>query len=178
MNTKLVNKPYISIKNDSIFSLALNRINSEHNGSTVIIPHICNNIGVFGGGFTGAIDKYFPEVKANYSLLGNKMQLGHTQYVTVKTNEKYKYSIIFANMIAQNKIISKSNPRPINYAALVYCMNSINQFIKTFQHTYESIPIEIHAPKFGSGLARGNWNFISYLIEDIWKNHTIFIYEQ
>jgi hypothetical protein len=36
--------------------------------------------------------------------------------------------------------------------------------------------IEIHAPKFGSGLAGGNWNFISDLIEDIWGKYNVFIY--
>jgi hypothetical protein len=38
--------------------------------------------------------------------------------------------------------------------------------------------IEIHAPKFGSGLAGGDWNFIKELVCDIWSNCPIFIYNK
>jgi hypothetical protein len=37
--------------------------------------------------------------------------------------------------------------------------------------------VQIHAPKFGSGLAKGNWHFIANLIEDIWADLPMFIYE-
>jgi hypothetical protein len=36
--------------------------------------------------------------------------------------------------------------------------------------------VQIHAPKFGSGLAGGNWNFIEELIKDIWLNIPVMIY--
>jgi hypothetical protein len=36
--------------------------------------------------------------------------------------------------------------------------------------------VQIHAPKFGSGLAGGNWAFIQELIKDIWNNYSVFIY--
>jgi hypothetical protein len=36
--------------------------------------------------------------------------------------------------------------------------------------------IQIHAPKFGCGLAGGNWNFIENLIQDIWNSYNITIY--
>lgn len=177
MSTKLNNKkPYIVIKNQSIFDNIENRINADHRGSTVIVPHICNNVNAFGAGFAAAVTNHFPEVKANFHLLGSKGKLGHTQYVITKINNKYKHSIIFANMIAQNKILSNSNNRPLNYAALVYCMNDINHYINSLQSHSDSIPVEIHAPKFGSGLSGGNWNFISHLIEDIWYNKDVYIY--
>jgi len=38
--------------------------------------------------------------------------------------------------------------------------------------------VQIHAPKFGCGLAGGNWNFVSELIRDIWSNIPVFIYEK
>jgi hypothetical protein len=37
--------------------------------------------------------------------------------------------------------------------------------------------VQIHAPKFGCGLAGGNWNFIQDLITDIWKNIQVFVYQ-
>jgi len=43
-----------------------------------------------------------------------------------------------------------------------------------FIHKTENV--EIHCPKFGSGLSGGDWNFISDLIDDIWGKYTVFIY--
>jgi hypothetical protein len=36
--------------------------------------------------------------------------------------------------------------------------------------------VQIHAPKFGCGLAGGNWNFISELINDIWGKFFVTVY--
>lgn len=169
-------KTYSLIKNRSLFEITNERINSEFNGCTVIIPHVCNNINAFGAGFAADVSRFYPEVKMNFHMLGSKAKLGHTQYVSVKTNTKYKHSIIFANMIAQNKVISQSNPRPLNYAALTYCMNDINQYIKSLKISSEISNVEIHCPKFGSGLAGGNWLFIEELIKDLWAEHSVFVY--
>lgn len=176
MSTKINRHNFTTIKNENIFDIAEQRIYSGPQGSTVIIPHVCNNIGVFGGGFTGSILDRYPIVKINFDMLGNQPKLGHTQFVTVKTEEKYRHKLIFANMIAQNKTIGYSNARPLNYAALVKCMSTIKTFIENEMKNQDSSGIEIHAPKFGSGLAGGNWLFISDLIDDIWKNTPIYIY--
>jgi hypothetical protein len=80
-------------------------------------------------------------------------------------------------MIAQNGIKNPRNPRPLNYLALTKAMNNLSQYIHMntgFINKTENI--EIHAPKFGSGLAGGNWNFISDLIEDIWGKFFVTIY--
>lgn len=166
----------ILIKNQNIFDHIKDRVSAEKNGATVIVPHICNNINAFGAGFAGQTAQIFPEVKANFHMLGNTAKLGQTQFVTTNFNSKTRNKIIFANMIAQNKLISDNNTRPINYAALVYCMNEVRSFIKNLNHKYEYDNIEIHAAKFGSGLAGGNWNFINYLIQDIWYDQKVFIY--
>ena len=48
------------------------------------------------------------------------------------------------------------------------------QFNTGFINNQEKI--EIHCPKFGSGLAGGNWEFIKDLIEDIWGRYFVTIY--
>jgi hypothetical protein len=78
-------------------------------------------------------------------------------------------------MISQNGVLGQNNKRPINYAYLVKSMLNVKQYIMT--NYDQDAKVEIHAPKFGSGLARGNWNFISDLIEDIWGNFPVFIYD-
>jgi hypothetical protein len=155
-----------------IFEVSIDRVSQEFSGSTVIIPHVCNNIGSFGGGFTGCIEKRFPVVGKNFLLLGKNCKLGYVQYVSVLKKEPYGHELIFANMIAQNGVVGPRNKRPINYEALVRSMIDVRNYIKNSSKE----KIEMHCPKFGSGLAGGNWNFIENLIEDIWKNIPVFVY--
>ena len=174
MATKIYNKQANSYiySDHEIFKTTKERVSAQNNGATVIIPHVCNNIDLFGAGFAAEISNHYPIVKENYHLLGKsflKSNLGYSQFVKVHENEKHKHKLLFVNMVAQNGIRSSSNTRPLNYFALAKCMASVSQYIVSntgFIQKTENV--EIHCPKFGSGLAGGNWNFISDLIEDIW----------
>jgi hypothetical protein len=180
MQTLNKNNKYITIYGD-IFENAFRRINEKNVGSSVIIPHVCNNVDLFGAGFAAKVAEQFPSVKENYHMLGKtflKNNLGHSQFIKVFEEPKYKHKLYIVNMIAQNGIKNNSNPRPLNYAALVKCMININQFISQNQDfSTKTEQVEIHSPKFGSGLSGGNWNFISDLIEDIWNKYSVFVYE-
>jgi hypothetical protein len=160
------------IKQKDIFQISEDRVRSGFNGSTVLIPHVCNNIGLFGAGFAAHIRKRYPIVATNFELLGNKTKLGYVQYVEVLKNPPYNHKLIFANMICQNRIRSANNPRPLNYEFLVQCMVDVRKFLSTLETENK----EIHCPRFGSGLAGGNWNLIENLIEDIWTKFNIYIY--
>jgi hypothetical protein len=182
MQTKLQqnNKKYNLVNNGDIFDIAKKRVVTDNMGATVFIPHVCNNIDLFDAGFAGQIAHLYPEIKANYHMLGKsflKNNLGHSQIIKVYEQPKYKHKLYFVNMIAQNGIKNLNNPRPLNYAALVRSMIQLSQYIHSntgFLKKNENI--EIHAPKFGSGLAGGNWSFISDVIEDIWGKYNVFIY--
>ena len=175
-NNSQANYSYTLIKDKNIFDMINQRIIGGVNGSSVIVPHVCNNINAFGAGFAGCVSEKYPEVKANFHMLGSKAKLGQTQFINVKTDKTYRHSIVFANMIAQNKLVSPKNQRPLNYAALVYCMNEVRSLAKKMQSGSDKQNVEIHCPKFGSGLAGGNWNFIADLISDIWFDMTVFVY--
>ena len=168
------------LSDNDLFESISNRITSGHLGSTVFVPHVCNNIDLFEAGFAAQVADRFPEVKANYHMLGKtflKSNLGHSQILKVQEDPKYKHKLYFVNMIAQNGIRNNNNIRPINYAALVRSMMGLSSFIhNNTGFLNKSETIEIHAPKFGSGLSGGNWNFISDLIDDIWSKYTVFIY--
>lgn len=155
-----------------IFSTTAHLVKSQNLGTSIIIPHVCNNIGVFGAGFAAAVRNHFPIVATNFELLGTKTKLGYVQYISVFKDPTYNHELIFANMIAQNGIINYKNQRPLNYEALVKCMTDIRLYIDKSNKE----KIEIHCPKFGSGLAGGNWNFISELINDIWNNISVIVY--
>lgn len=176
-NTKTTKAPYINyLSNIDIFESIQQIISSGSSGSTIIVPHVCNNINAFGAGFAGDVSSRYPEVKENYHLLGSNMKLGHTQFISVKKDKTYLHEIIVANMIAQNGTIHKKNPRPLNYAALMQCMLSVRHYANQLLKDKEKNRVEIHAPKFGSGLAGGNWDFIESIIQDIWTDMYVTIY--
>lgn len=171
------NRTSILTTDQNIFSVTEDRVLSPTNiGATVIVPHVCNNINLFGAGFAAAVANQYPEVKENFHMLGNKAKLGHVQFITTKTNKQYRRSLVFANMIAQNKTINREhNPRPLNYESLVACMSIVRDFGKDLLNK-EHDKVEIHCPRFGCGLAGGNWAFISELIKDMWSDFDVFVY--
>lgn len=174
------NTNYVPVYGQNIFESIKKRAEAKNQGTTVIVPHVCNNSDLFGAGFAAQIAEIYPEVKSNYHLLGKnflKANLGHAQFINVFEDKQYGHKIIVVNMIAQNGIRSSSNIRPLNYAALCRSMIDVSRYIQMntgFLNKNERV--EIHAPKFGSGLAGGNWNFISELISDIWYKYPVFIY--
>jgi len=174
-------KQEINFVYGNLFDYVSQNVRAGNNGSSVIVPHVCNNIDLFGAGFAAEISQHYPIVKENYHLLGKsflKNNLGYVQFVEVLSDAKYGHKLVFANMIAQNGTFNKiSNPRPLNYLALTNSMVAVSRYISqnSIQFT-DHQKFQIHAPKFGSGLAGGNWHFIKDHINDIWHKHNVIIY--
>lgn len=172
-------EPYI-ISNKNIFETVKERVNSKENGATVFVPHVCNNIDLFGAGFAAQVAERYPSVKADYHLLGKNFlqsNLGYSQIIKVYEEPKYRHKLFFVNMISQKGIKSFNNPRPLNYFALAQSMYKVSNYIhNNTGYSNKTEKIEIHCPKFGSGLAGGNWNFISELINDIWGKFFVTVY--
>lgn len=170
-------KNNINYVSGNLFDYVENYTRQGNSGFSVIVPHVCNNLNVFGAGFAGVLGDRYPIVKENYHLLGStflRNNLGYVQFVEVRRDNTYGHKLVFANMIAQNGLISKDNHRPVNYYALCKAMANISHYIRT---NFTDNKIQIHAPKFGSGLGGGNWKFIADLIEDIWTAHPVVVYE-
>lgn len=177
MKTTIKKPQTLAIIYDDLFPHVKSLVRAGNNGTSIIVPHVCNNVNAFGAGFAGAVAGYYPEVKENYHLLGSSFlsnNLGYVQFVDVYKDQKFGHKLIFANMIAQNGLINKNNQRPLNYLALVKSMVSVGKYIQ--QNFDSENRVQIHAPKFGSGLGGGNWLFIEELIKDIWVNIPTFIY--
>jgi hypothetical protein len=179
-NQKVLKKePYV-LSNKNIFDIIEQRVHSKENGATVFVPHVCNNIDLFDAGFAYQVGQKYPVVKADYHLLGRNFlsaNLGYSQIIKVYEEPQYRHKLIFVNMIAQNGVKNFNNSRPLNYFALGQSMYKVSQYIHMntgFVNKNEKI--EIHCPKFGSGLAGGNWNFISELINDIWGKFFVTVY--
>lgn len=119
-----------------------------------IIPHCCNDENRWGAGFVLAISKrwYAPELayrkRKNYNL-------GDVDFIRVEND------IIIANMIAQKGIKCDENGiPPIRYDALRTALIEVNQHAILTGSS-------IHAPRFGAGLAGGDWNIIESIIKEV-----------
>ena len=143
----------------------------KHNNKNIIIPHVCNDKGGWGAGFVVALSKRWPEPEERYRRefrSGKNKYLGNVHFVHVE-DSNYPVNIYVANMIAQEGTISRENKKPLKYRALANCMDEV-------KYSALKINAEIHAPRFGSALAGGNWSFIEELIQEIWIENNINVY--
>jgi hypothetical protein len=163
--------PNYRFSNQNLFESIRERVSSGNNGSTVFVPHVCNNIDLFGAGFAAQLAEKYPSVKQDYHLLGKhflRNNFGYSQILKVYEDNKFKHKLFFVNMIAQNGVKGTNNIRPLNYLALVKSMNTLSQYIKSNTgFSNKSEKIEIHCPK---------WQFVSDLIDDIWGQFDVIVY--
>ena len=159
----------------------------EHIDQDCVIAHCCNDVGAWGAGFVLAINKNLgmePRnsfINASQNLL---YDLGNVDYCRVVKHETRatvggpvkvpgSIAITVANMCGQHGVTGASTgdlrvAKPIRYAALVHCMEDVRSYVDQF-------PQPILCPKFGSGLAGGNWELIRELIDEIWGAYDVTI---
>ncbi len=138
----------------------------------ILVPHICNDIGGWGSGFVVAVSKFDRTAENAYrswfvrkqsiSVMSSNLELGATQLVWCKD----KVDIV--NMVAQHNTIAVGEKTPIRYWALSKCMKWLADKVLAGEETNSTNAKEIWCPRFGAGLARGNWDFIETLIKEIW----------
>lgn len=130
-----------------------------------VLVHICNNIGVWGKGFTADLDRNCPKIGEHFKRWFKNLDAkGIESLGMVHTDFLEGTRIVVASMVAQDSVFSAHNLKPIRYADLIQCMESVCEVCKSANIK------EIIGPKFGAGLARGNWAFIEELIQEIWVN--------
>lgn len=143
-------------------------------GKRVLIPHVCNDVGGWGSGFVVPLGRNYPFAKDAYlqwhkdkfaadwrtPLLSPNVsfELGETQIVVMG-------KVAVANMIGQHQLI-RPDYVPVRYTAIANCLETVKSYC-------QSMSAEVHAPRFGAGLAGGNWVVIEALINEILVNNGI-----
>ena len=122
--------------------------------SFVFIPHVVNDEGAFGKGFAQALANRWPETKRRYFdwRKSRTFKLGAIEIQPVDAQ------IAVVHMLCQQGLPGPNNPQPLNYEFLKQCLQKLN-------HVALESCGEIHAPKIGCGLARGEWHCVRDLIE-------------
>lgn len=147
-------------------------------GGHRMLIHCCNDVGAWGSGFVVAISKRWKKPEEQYRLWRRaevldrvKFQLGEIQIVDIQTD------LSVVNMIAQRDIMFGTAPDgtplpPIRYDALKACLNKVAKEAKDRQSS-------IHGPRFGAGLAGGEWGIVERLINEclIDKGINVTIYD-
>lgn len=130
--------------------------------SPALIVHVCNNVGAWGAGFVLALSKLDKNPERAYRSWalngidesGYRFELGSTQFCSFgKTGD------VVANMIAQDNLSRRIGP-PIDYDALDDCLSDVAAYASR-----HNLPVV--GPKFGAGIAGGDWTIIEGFI---WKH--------
>ena len=116
------------------------------------IIHGCNSKGVIGSGVAKAIRDMYPKAYLDYNDAYNNygLELGDI-IVSVQDDGK-----VIHNAITQQDYGRDSSRVYVSYWAIAEAFRKINQWGTK----------EIALPKIGAGLANGDWNVISAIIEN------------
>ena len=146
-----------------------NAVEPQGDGLKYII-HVVNDIGAWGSGFVLAISKKWAEPERSYRNWAtndtyqnpaSNFKLGQIREVKVEDD------ISIINMIGQRNIGKDivivgditNTIYPIRYEAIRECLMRVAALAKNNNAS-------IHCPKFGAGLAMGDWTKIAQLIHE------------
>ena len=141
-----------------------------------ILIHVCNDVGAWGAGFVLALSKAFPQAESEYrsmAFMPDGSMLGKVQFVHVRNSPGEHLYI--ANMIAQRstrfiKDGSKTGCPPVRYPALMTCLEAVAKFASDNK-------LSVISPKFGAGLAGGDWKLIEMMMGVAFKDLDVTVYE-
>jgi O-acetyl-ADP-ribose deacetylase (regulator of RNase III) len=128
------------------------------------IAHGCNCSGGFGSGFAKAISERYPAVREGYRIRYNakKWKLGDVQVVGVGDGSGREV----ANCATQLRYGKPTEGPYVSYPA-------VRQVIRNLVKTW---PDGFAMPKIGAGLAGGNWDIISEIINEESGNIEVRVY--
>jgi O-acetyl-ADP-ribose deacetylase (regulator of RNase III) len=130
-----------------------------------ILAHGCNCRNGYGSGVAGLMAKKFPKAKYYYheKFEEEGWKLGDVQFVSVY-GARY-----IANCATQDGYL----PRGVvhaDYGAITLAMTTVKLFAKENK-------LSIAMPKIGAGLAGGDWNVIKLMLEVVFDDYDVTVYE-
>ena len=134
-----------------------------------VICHCCNALGAWGKGFVIPLGKKYPIAKEKYlkfiKMTKEENRLGSVSFAKPTDN------IIIANIIGQYYTYPKDGKIPLDYGALEQGFRNVIEMFQT-----NDIPLTIHMPKIGCGLAGGDWNVVEEIIKNTFIKENIEVY--
>lgn len=137
-----------------------------------IIVHGCNATDLPAGGLARLIFEKYPYAEKahhatinNYSLIQRRDALGQIS-ILEQTDDLHIVNAITQRLPGQGTL---------SYVAIQKCMVRINEYANQLRDNGIILPILF--PKIGAGIAGGDWDKISYIIDQtIDKHHTTILF--
>ena len=142
--------------------MVINKKGDILNATEDIICHQCNTKGTFDGGLAYQIKQVYPQCeKQVIDWLSYKEYFKGDYYLYVNKQDNK----MIANCFTQNEDYTT------NYEELRKCFTKLKNNCIDMKQT-------ICCPyKYGCGIASGNWNIVLRILEDIFTDYDISIYE-
>lgn len=137
-----------------------------------VIVHGCNCFHTMGGGIARQIRELYPEAYEadKNTKYADKSKLGDFSQALVKSPFTNKYVYII-NAYTQYDYGRSPGSVYVHYDAIELVFKKIYNFMKQYPE------FKIGIPKIGAGLAQGDWNKISNIINSIFVDVKIYVYE-
>lgn len=149
-----------------------NLIDLANQGLFDIIIHGCNCFHAMGAGIAKEIRNRYPTVYEadKRSEFGSKLKMGSYTFEVIDSSIYKDHFFYIINAYTQYHYIKKYNNIRENYNAIKKVFNSISE---------DFISYRIGYPKIGAGLAGGDWNSISKIIDEELEgmDHTLVIFQ-
>lgn len=137
-----------------------------HDGWNIVV-HVCNNQGGWGAGFVLAVSARCPAAEHVYrewarqrihALATGRFKLGEYQIVPVPETANRLFVCNLIGQVAPGRYIN-GHP-PVRYNAIKTGLRHLAQRLAK-----ASKPAHVHMPRIGAGLAGGDWDVISEIIQ-------------
>lgn len=137
-----------------------------------VIVHGCNCFCNMGAGIAKQIRETYPDAynADKATTYGDKNKLGTFTRAIVKNKYFPEREVIIINAYTQYTYGRKDGEIYANYGAIRQVMTRIND-------VFPDVQFKIGMPKIGAGLARGDWNIISKIINEVFGDRKIYVYE-
>jgi len=138
-------------------------LNIFENNQCEVLVHGCNCFCTMGSGIARLIANKYPQAYESdkKTIKGDKSKLGTNTYCNI--DNKY-----IVNAYTQYNYGKDSDIVYVNYEALKNCFSIIKKHFSGMIIAY---------PKIGCGLANGDWNIVSTIIDEQLKDETHFLVE-
>jgi O-acetyl-ADP-ribose deacetylase (regulator of RNase III) len=136
-----------------------------------VIVHGCNCICTMGAGIAKQIKKEFPKAWEidKRTKSGDRTKLGKIVYTKVFINDIHSIFVVNAYTQFDTYVRGEMKKVLVEYDALRSCFAAVYKLFHGYRIGY---------PKIGAGLALGDWNIISKIIDEELKemDHTLVIW--
>lgn len=131
-----------------------------------VIVHQCNAQDTMGAGVAKAIRKEFPIVYTEYVNYFKDIPKQDRMGMVLNVQVGESSPLIVCNLIGQYHYL----PRGIRHT-------SYDALTKGFEEIKKQIKEDLAMPRIGCGLGGGDWKIVSAIIESVFDDRDVYIYE-